>query len=219
MANRILRDWTTSEKIDSISEGAELFFVRLIMKADDYGCFHGNKKILKAALFPLRDYSENQISIWVKELESAKIIITYTNEGREYLKINDFGQRLRTMVSKFPPPDDNPRTIDSNPRTIDSNPRPETKRREEEREEERAIETFGINSSKTFIVDSKYISDRKCRVNFDGFRAYSERHLSGLWFKKPFYEELFWKDWDGKFFNDHKHVNSVMMKIMKESNG
>jgi hypothetical protein len=129
MANRVLRDWTTSEKIDSLTELSELFFVRLIMKADDHGCFHANPKLLKAALFPLKDYSENQMALCLKELEQFDIIHVYEHDGRKYLKINDFGQRLRNMVSKFPQPADNSRPIDSNKP-------PETKRNETEKETE-----------------------------------------------------------------------------------
>jgi len=106
MANRMIRDWTTSEKIDQLTELGELFFVRLIMKADDHGCFHANPKLLKAALFPLKDYSETQMSLCIKELDTNSVIQVYESDGRKYLKINDFGQRLRTMVSKFPQPAD-----------------------------------------------------------------------------------------------------------------
>ena len=107
MASRMLRDWTTSEKIDQLSEMAELFFVRLIMKADDHGCFHANPKLLKAALFPLKDYSEKQMDMCLNELQGNGIVSVYEHEGRKYLKIKDFGQRMRTMVSKFPQPADN----------------------------------------------------------------------------------------------------------------
>ena len=107
----MLRDWTTSEKIDQLSETAEIFFVRLIMKADDHGCFHAHPKLLKAALFPLKNYSETVIEGCLNELSLQKIIVVYESDGRKYLKINDFGQRLRNMVSKFPQPADNMLTI------------------------------------------------------------------------------------------------------------
>lgn len=108
MPNRILRDWTTSENIDRLSEGAELFFVRLIMKADDHGCFHSNPKLLKAALFPLREYKLTQIDGWILECKKVGIILIYG----KYLQIINFGQRLRTMNSKFPLPDSNSLTDD-----------------------------------------------------------------------------------------------------------
>lgn len=125
MANRVIRDWTASEKIDRLTANAEVFFTRLIMKADDHGCFHANPKLLKAALFPLRELTDKQIIAWLQECSETGMLITYQSEGKHYLKILDFGQRLRTMVSKFPQPADNSRTNDRNPRTTVSNARPE----------------------------------------------------------------------------------------------
>jgi len=151
MANRILRDWTTSEKIDNLSFEAEVFFTRLIMRADDHGCFHANPKLLKAALFPLKDISFGMIEIYLKELVTNGIVIIYQVEGREYLQIKDFGQRLRTMSSKFPLPDSNPRTNGSGSRTIDSNPRPETKRSRNEEEVETEVESEGKKNFEWFL--------------------------------------------------------------------
>ena len=65
MPNRVLRDWTASEKMDKLSQGAEVFFTRLIMKADDYGLYYGNPKLLNSALFPLREYDNSQVLKWL----------------------------------------------------------------------------------------------------------------------------------------------------------
>lgn len=130
MANRVLRDWTTSDKVDQLSLQAEVFFTRLIMKADDHGCFHANVKLLKAALFPLKDISFSKIEDWRNECAEVGIIQLYKIENREFLKILDFNQRLRNMVSKFPQPADG--TL-----TIVGNKPPETKRNEVETEEEK----------------------------------------------------------------------------------
>lgn len=132
MANRVLRDWTTSEAVDKLSDGAEVFFTRLIMKADDYGSFHSNPKLIKAALFPLKEYKDIQISRWVNECIDAGILFAYTVEGREYLRIVNFGQRLRNMRSTFPQPDDNAQQSAASRRECP----PETKRNETEVETE-----------------------------------------------------------------------------------
>jgi len=129
MANRVLRDWTASEAIDLLSEGAEIFFTRLIMKADDYGSFHSNPKLIRAALFPLKEYKDAIISKWVNECIDAKILFAYTVDGKEYLRIVNFGQRLRNMRNTFPQPVDDPLTIRR------ESP-PETKRNETESETE-----------------------------------------------------------------------------------
>lgn len=137
MAKRILRDWTCSENIDKLSPQAEVFFTRLIMKADDFGCFHGNPKLLKAALYPLKEPKDSEILKWINECSSAGVIIDYEVDGKQYVKINDFGQRLRAMNRKFP----DPLTNVSSPLSSDSNPPLEEKRREVETEDEVEVET------------------------------------------------------------------------------
>lgn len=129
MANRILRDWTDSENIDKLSFQAEVLFTRLFMKADDYGCFHANPKLLKAALFPLKDIREADLTRWMDECQKAGLIAFYDEGGKKYLFIKNFGQRLRAMKRRFPEPDSNPRSNDS------SSPL-ETKRNETETEKE-----------------------------------------------------------------------------------
>lgn len=137
MANRILRDWTASESIDNLSEGAEVFFTRLIMKADDYGCYYGNPKLLNSTLFPLRNYSQDKVAKWKDECVKAGVIEAYKSDGKEYLHIPNFGQRLRTMNSKFPKPSENTvLTDDRTPPSIDSDPPLETKRSRNEVEDE-----------------------------------------------------------------------------------
>lgn len=138
MANRVLRDWTASESIDKISPEAEVFFTRLIMKADDYGSFYSNPKLIRAALFPLKEYKDATISKWVNECIEAKLIFAYTVEGKEYLRIENFGQRLRNMRSTFPQPDSNPLSI-----RRESPPETETKRNETEDETETETKAAG----------------------------------------------------------------------------
>lgn len=130
MANRVLRDWTQSEIINELDHKAEVFFTRLIMKADDYGCFYGNYKLLKSALYPLRDILDSELKDCILQCENIQLIYLYVVDNKEYIRINNFGQRLRIMKSKYPQPND------SNMRTLDSNPPLETKRNEVETETE-----------------------------------------------------------------------------------
>jgi len=126
MPNRVLRDWTASEKMDQLSADAEVFFTRLIMKADDFGIYLGNPKLLKSALYPLRDNIKDDFIIkCIAELCGANLVIYYEVDGKKYVKIHDYGQRLRQMKSKFPEPSD------GSP-SIVSISRPETKRNETE---------------------------------------------------------------------------------------
>jgi hypothetical protein len=100
----MLRDWTDSNKIDSLSPQAEVFFTRLIMKVDDYGAFHAHPKLLNSALFPLKEYKADKMLQWLKECVENGLVKTYEQSGKPYLQILEFGQRLDRARAKFPTP-------------------------------------------------------------------------------------------------------------------
>lgn len=130
MANRVLRDWTTSEAVDQLSSDAERLFTRLIMKADDYGSFHSNPKLIRAACFPLKELKDSRISEWINECIEAGLIFKYVVDGKEYIRIINFGQRLRNMRGIFPQP------LDIHPPQVaascsESPPETETKQKQE----------------------------------------------------------------------------------------
>lgn len=106
MPNRILRDWTDSETIDQLTIQGERFFTRLIMKADDYGRYSANVKILKSTLFPLKtDVRETDISLWLAECKQCGLIALYNVASKEFVQINNFRQVLRQKIEKYPSPD------------------------------------------------------------------------------------------------------------------
>lgn len=106
MPNRMLRDWTGSEKVNGLSVHAERFFTRLIMKVDDYGCLFAHVSLLKANLFPLLldAIREADISRWMAECQKAGLIVLYEANGKKYLQILDFRQRLDKAKAKYPLP-------------------------------------------------------------------------------------------------------------------
>lgn len=113
MPNRLLRDWTNSDKVNSLTPQGEVFFTRLIMKADDFGCFWADGKRLKSNLFPLSDsIRETDILRWMAECQKAELIAVYDSGNKRYLQILEFNQRLRTKKSRFPKPDSNLRADD-----------------------------------------------------------------------------------------------------------
>lgn len=127
MPNRVLRDWTNSERFDELSAEAEVFFTRLIMKADDFGGFYGNTKLLKSHLYPLKDFKHSEIKPWILECQEIGVIIYYKVEGKKYIRINEFGQRTRIMRSKFPDPVNNPPSHDGHmtvKRPLETKPKP-----------------------------------------------------------------------------------------------
>lgn len=101
---RLIRDWTDSDRVHLLSAEAERFFTRLIMKADDYGRYVANIKLLRASLFPLYErLKDEKVESWLKECERADLILVYEVENKRYLEIKMFNQTLKYRKSKYPP--------------------------------------------------------------------------------------------------------------------
>lgn len=116
MPERILRDWTDSEKFDGFQGNPETLFTRLIMKVDDYGRFTRDPINVRAACFPRAEaLRANTVDAWLKELSDHRLILCYQVSGKAYLAIINFRQRLRIDPKtqrgpnpKYPPPDGKP---------------------------------------------------------------------------------------------------------------
>jgi hypothetical protein len=107
MPSRIIREgWLESEPINGLSKEAEVFFLRLCLRADDYGRYHANPILLKSNLYPLKEaIRSTDIPRWVAECETAGLVRCYEHSKKRFLEIIKFGQRTRTD-SKFPSPED-----------------------------------------------------------------------------------------------------------------
>jgi len=113
MPNRILRDWTDSELINDLSWQAEVLFTRLIMKADDFGRFSANEKLIRSLCFPLKDgVRDADVTRWLAECQQAGLIVVYHANAKPVLAIRNFGQRLRQKRELYPPPPDDGQLAD-----------------------------------------------------------------------------------------------------------
>lgn len=106
MPNRIIREgWIDSERIDALSVTAERFFLRLCLKADDFGRYSANVKLLRSSLYPLKDdVRDTDISRDLAACERAGLVRCYEGSGKRYLVIPEFRQRTRASESKWPAP-------------------------------------------------------------------------------------------------------------------
>lgn len=114
MPSRVIRDGIlTSERVNSLSERAELFYRRLMSVVDDYGRFHANPTLLRSACYPLKvdSVKEDSIKKHLAEAAGAGLIVLYTVDRKEFLEIQDFGQRVQSK-SKYPGPVDSASTVD-----------------------------------------------------------------------------------------------------------
>lgn len=106
MPKRMIRDWTDSQKFDGLTAEAERLFVRLIMKADDYGRFHAEPRLVRGLCFPLLDSLRTEhVGRWLDDLHHRNLLFRYEAEGQKFLAIINFGQRLKQSRAKFPPPE------------------------------------------------------------------------------------------------------------------
>jgi hypothetical protein len=116
MPNRILRDWTDSDAINALSAEQERLFVRLIMVVDDFGCFYADPRRVKVSCFPFNEsVTFEHVAKWLRAL-SPRLVRLYAADGKEYLEIRNFNQRLRQMRRKFPEPPKENLNPETNPR-------------------------------------------------------------------------------------------------------
>lgn len=104
MPTRVLREGIiTSEAVNALSPGAEIFYRRLMSVVDDYGRYFAHQSLLRAACYPLQldRVSECDVSGYLRECVTANLIRLYGN-GKYVLLIN-FNQQTRSK-SKFPEP-------------------------------------------------------------------------------------------------------------------
>jgi hypothetical protein len=120
MPNRILREGINdSEKINALSEAAELFYRKLMSLVDDFGRFEANTRVLCGKLYALRtDRTPGDIEFFLKECSSGEdpLITLYTVGKKRYLQINNFGQRER--VAKYPSPTEGVETLAAKCRNV-----------------------------------------------------------------------------------------------------
>jgi hypothetical protein len=148
MPDRVVRqDILTSDSVNSLSWAAEIFYRRLMSLADDYGRYEARPSLLRASLYPLKldRVSEPDVVKWMGECSEAGLVRVYTVNGREYVEILKFGQRLRAMKSRYPAPDGNrehsPSSADICQQMLSTAGRRRLKRNESESETESETET------------------------------------------------------------------------------
>ena len=84
MPSRVIRDgWVESERIDHLDVHGERFFLRLCLRADDYGRYHAHPALLKSNLFPLKeDVRSTDIPRWLAACEKAGLLRCYEVDGK-----------------------------------------------------------------------------------------------------------------------------------------
>lgn len=108
MPNRIIKESIReSDSVNKLSPQAEVLFVRLFTYADDYGYFKADPRILNPAIFPLKKYTDKQVTGWLDEIGATGMISFYqANDQKLYGTFTAWEkhQQIRNVKSKYPPP-------------------------------------------------------------------------------------------------------------------
>lgn len=112
-----IRDFRDSNKMNSVSVGAQNFFVRCFMEADDFGVLRGQPMLLRSLLWPNEEHIQFQtggvktllnaeiVLGWIKECAKAGLIYAYLVDLKPYIQIIKFDQKgLTHPKSKYPLP-------------------------------------------------------------------------------------------------------------------
>jgi len=110
MPNRILKESIReSYSINQLSDKAEILFYRLVTYADDFGLFKADPCLVNKALFPLKDYREKQVTLWLDEIGAAGMVAFYQGSDDKpygYFLSWDKHQQQRAQKAKHPKPDE-----------------------------------------------------------------------------------------------------------------
>lgn len=85
-----------------------VMYVWLLTIVDDYGRYDARPAILKSELFPfLQDLvREADVQRSLENMSRSGLVRLYSHDGKPYLEIQKFRQRLRAKRSKWPAPQD-----------------------------------------------------------------------------------------------------------------
>jgi len=91
-----------SRKLNSISEGAENLYYRLLVMSDDFGCYHADPAIIKGTAYTLKNISLSSIEKRLIELDEINLINMYKVNGESYIQIKKFEeyQRFRSDIKR-----------------------------------------------------------------------------------------------------------------------
>lgn len=100
MPDRYLREaLLNSERWNTLSLDARDCYVRLVLIVDDYGCYDGRPALIAAHAYR---YGRTE-ALPLPELQRADLVVRYTNAGRPFIAITQWGE-VKRGIRKFPAP-------------------------------------------------------------------------------------------------------------------
>lgn len=116
-------EFCVSEQLAECSPNARLVFVLMWMFCDDQGIHPAKPKTLKAEIFPMDEFTGDQVAGWVGELVKAGLLKEYKAGSENYWIVTGWErhQKIDKPSAKYPRPFDEP---SPNPRRIVDEPSP-----------------------------------------------------------------------------------------------
>ncbi len=109
MPQRFLRPGlTTSQRFNSASWHAQIFYVRILTLVDDFGRYDAETRLLRSHAFPFGDPAGKEIPLKTvesicKQLSVHALIAFYQDkDGKKYLQVLRWQERPRAEKSKYP---------------------------------------------------------------------------------------------------------------------
>jgi len=98
-----------SKRYNRCSWPAQSLYTRLIMHVDDHARYEADVELLISKLFPFGSPSGRKIPLqdaekWLLELEMADLLVRYEAQGKWYLILKRWTERIRSEKSRFPNP-------------------------------------------------------------------------------------------------------------------
>ena len=108
MPARLLRDGiNSSDRVNALDHGSEVFYRRLMSEVDDHGTFDARPAYLRPKLYPLRidKVTEAHVTYWLANCEKFGLVALYSVDGKPYGKMLDTRWQTRSKP-KHPLPTD-----------------------------------------------------------------------------------------------------------------
>ena len=106
MPSRILRDGLiSSERVAKLPDDVFRFYLSLFCVVDDYGCAEWAPLVLRGKLWPYREtpFSTVEINQFLDTVTHGEkpLVIHYQCKDKEYIQIQNFGQRHQAAAAQF----------------------------------------------------------------------------------------------------------------------
>ena len=214
MPNRIIKESVcVSEQINELTPFEEVFFYRLLVNCDDYGCFDARERVISSRLFPLRDIKTTDIGKTLKRLEKVGLIHLYTVSGKPYLIVCKWAEHQRVRISRhrFPTPE-NADTCGNSPQlaaTCGEMP-PESESESKSESESESKRTARRFNPPTVEEVAEYCRERNNGINAQHFVDY---YTQGNWVLKNGRKMADWRaavrTWEGNGYHNKQNVKTI----------